>query len=218
MSWKCPDCDNEIENLCYEVSTSGYEYGTADLSDTKKIATCDIVTDTNYDDSGDTEWSGDVEYKCPECDNYIDPEDLIWEDEDDDEDEEEGEKLPPEPEETKFKIIPPLYDIIDDDNPKDSSNSTIICKECNYIFCCNGGKEDWNSGGESEFSECPKCGTSNTVKEYKELMLKDFFVLMNKPNDNKKIKSRSIKSLGKSNRKIRSKTSGHKRRSKKNIR
>ena len=201
MSWKCPDCDNEIENLCYEVSTSGYEYGTADLSDTKKIATCDIVTDTNYDDSGDTEWSGDVEYQCPECNDDIRPSNLIWINEDEDEEEEEIEQE----EEEKHKIISPINRIICDEQPKDTSYNTLICKACSHII--NLYTDSYNNGSD-EVVQCPTCGESNTTKEFRELLLTDFFNKKLKENDNKKPKPRSIKSVGKSKFKVYSKIFG----------
>lgn len=215
MSWKCPSCDEIIESLDYEVSTSSYEYGTASLSDEKYEDSSDIVTDHDYNDSGDTEWSGDAEYKCPECNDEISPTSLIWINDDDDEEEKEEEEKKEIEEETKHEIIKPSNYIICDDEPKDTSNSSVICKECNYVFCVNGGKSDWNEGGEELFHECPQCGTSNTLKEYKQLLLSNFFITKLKENDNKKLKPRSIKSMDKPKLKVHCKISRFRRISKK---
>ena len=205
--WKCPRCEVEIDHLEYSVDTSGREYGSADLSSDNQEDTSDIVVDHSYCDSGDSNWEGSCEYQCSECGEDVDPGDLIWINEEDDEDEEEDEEIviPQEPEETGFKIITPEYDIIKREEPKDSSNSTIICKECKRPFCC-----DEDSYGGERFSECPNCGTSNTVKEYKELLLKDFFILIKKPNETKNAKRRSVPTMGKSSRKVHSKTPRHK--------
>ena len=192
MPWKCPECKETIDEMYYEVSTTGYESGSCSLSKEKETERGDIIQDHDYGDSGNTEWDGDVIYKCQECDAEIDPTELIWTGDEDDEDEEEK---PLEPPETLHKIIIPKSHIICEDEPKDSSNSSLICKECRYVFCVSGGKEDWNGGNQESFHECPKCGTSNTLKEYKELLAKNFFAIKTKQNGRKKTKRRFIKSL-----------------------
>ena len=192
MPWKCPECEETIDEMYYEVSTTGYESGTSMLSKTKETTRGSIIDDYDYGDSGVTEWDGDPTYKCKECDAEIDPTELIWTG--DEEDEEEEEK-PIEPPETLHKIIIPKLHIICNDKPKDSSNSSLICKECRHVFCVNGGKEDWGGRNQDGFHECPICGTSNTLKEYKELLAKNFFAIKTKQNGRKKTKRRFIKSL-----------------------
>ena len=166
--WKCPECKHEIKELQYQVSTQSSEYGTASLSEKFEITNYKIIYDHNNDDQGDTEWDGSPEYTCPECENEVDPTELIWVIEDEEENKPE---IPPEPEETLFKIICPKIQIIRKECPKDSSCSTLICKNCKHIFVCDTAN-DYDNGGTFE---CPKCYETNTVKEYKELLLKGFF-------------------------------------------
>lgn len=186
--WKCPQCNCAIETLNYNVGISSHEYGTASLTDEKPKRNTryyDIAVEHNSDDQGDSNWEGSPNYSCPECDEEIEIKDLIWI----------GKEKKPcekckkeikncncsEPEETKFKIILAKHIIIDDDKAKDSSSSTIICKKCKHIFVAFGGEKDWSekySYGNKETEEsceCPKCGTTNSIKEFQQLIKDNFF-------------------------------------------
>jgi hypothetical protein len=177
--WICPECDAEIEKLCYDVSTNSSEYGTAYLTDEKKESRRDIVTDHESEDGGDTEWSDDPNYRCPECDNDIDPVNLIWKNDDEDEDEDDDKPKPePEPEETLHKIIVPKKNIMKTDLPKSTEDSSIICKnkKCLHVFIINTSRGGYyNNTDEGETFDCPRCSTSNTLEEYKELLASGYF-------------------------------------------
>lgn len=167
--WKCPECEEEITSLNYWVSTNSSEYGDAELSDKKETNRRDIIIDHNYNDQGDTDWNDEPEYRCPECDELVEPTELIWVG--NDHEEEEKEKPEPEPEETLHKIITPKQNFIRKDLPKDSTNSTIICKQCKNIFIFDIGTDYTYE----EFCECPKCFTTNSPEEYKELLKNGYF-------------------------------------------
>ena len=70
--WKCPRCENEIENLDYSVQTR--EWGYVNLSEPEdENSQCDTE---NYE-SNDSEWTGDTSFSCPECSNDIELDELI---------------------------------------------------------------------------------------------------------------------------------------------
>jgi len=176
--WKCPECRHEIDRVQYNVSTSGSEYGTASLVENNPTNTRDRAEDFEQDDYGDTEWNDTPEYTCPECDNNINLEDLIWINEDDDEDEDDDKPKPePEPEETLHNIILPENNIVRTDLPRQADES-IICKnkKCKHIFVVEKAtRYGYGLRDDEETFECPKCATSNTLTEYKELLLKGYF-------------------------------------------
>lgn len=176
--WICPECDAEIEKLSYDVSTNSSEYGTAYLDDEKKERRRDIVVEHESEDGGDTEWSDDPNYRCPECDNDIDPEDLIWKDEDEDEEDDDKPKPEPEPEETLHKIIVPKKNIMKTDLPKTTEDS-IICKnkKCLHVFIIDTSSSGYNhhNDDDEETFDCPKCSTSNTLEEYRALLASGYF-------------------------------------------
>ena len=173
--WKCPECDEEIDNLKYDVDTNSSEYGTASLSDTKQTHRHDIIEDHESDDYGDSEWSGDANYRCPECDEDINPGDLIWVGDNEEDDEEKPKiKKEPELEETLHKIISPTKNIIKNDLPKTTEDS-IICKnpKCRHVFIINTGT--YHGNDDDEIFECPRCATSNTIGEYKQLLNNGYY-------------------------------------------
>jgi hypothetical protein len=173
--WKCPECEHTIEYLQYHVNTTSSEYGTADLSDTNQERE-DRITEFNSDDYGDNNWDGSPEYRCPECDSDVSLNELIWINEDDDEEEDKPEPEP-EPEETLHNIILPENNIIRTDIPKQADES-IICKnkKCKHIFVIEKAtRYGYGLRDDEETFECPKCATSNTLAEYKELLLKGYF-------------------------------------------
>lgn len=168
--WKCPECHNQIDELKYNVSTVSSEYGTATLSDEKTDDRHERIVDHNCDDSGDTDWDGRPEYECPECDSQILISELEWIDKE----EIKIEELPQEPEETKYNIIMPLRNIINTEESKDTSDSSIICKICFHVFVCEESCDYYHKKNEELF-ECPNCNHSNTFKEYRELLKSNFF-------------------------------------------
>lgn len=167
--WKCPHCEAKIDRLDYRVDTMGTEYGTADLTSRSNIEGSSRVTNHEYSDSGDTEWSGDVTYECSECNDELDLDDLIWVPE------EETKIVKPKPEEepieTTFNIIRPQNEIIKNEIAKDSRNSTLLCKECNYMFI----GDNQNNSFNSDILDCPKCGVQNSIREFKELLEQGHF-------------------------------------------
>ena len=170
--WICPECDEEINHLRYNVNTSGWEGGSADLNDTQSTNPHQIVVDYKCYDSGE-EWHGDPNYECPECDNQINLSDLIWKDKDKDEEPE----LINEPEELEHEIITPQNYIT---THRDLSNKTtdvsMICKQCFYVFAT----ENQNGYNSEEFHNCPDCGHLNSSTEFKKLLDNDYF-LTHKP-------------------------------------
>lgn len=217
--WKCPHCEEEIDSLSYSVATTSYEYGSASLAGCKREDYIsdpnhtwmhwEMITDHSSDDYGDTNWDGDCEYRCPECDNEIsDIDSLIWIGIS----EQIELKKEKEPEETLHKIIPPKNYIVKDEISKDATESSIICKHCFHIFV-HDIERRYREKDEKDFCECPKCGEQNSPQEFKELLAKGFFsnnAIKIKKNATKKTKHRSKWTLGKLRRKVLSKISGSK--------
>lgn len=189
MAWKCPNCETEIDHLQYNVNIQNSEYGDACLNDSRKTEEdkyYEIITEHEYQDSGDSEWDGSPEYRCPECDDNINPENLIWIGSE----EEEKKKIPKEPEETLHGIVKPDNYIIDENTgrstTRDAINNSLICKKCFHIIV-HDIDEPMYGKKEQEFVECPNCGTVNSPEEFKELLKKGKFNKIKK-HDRKKIK------------------------------
>lgn len=159
--YKCPNCDEKLDELRFTCSTSGWESGSAYLSDEKEENKSDIIQDHESADSG-TDDSDSYEYTCPECDSHLNPEDLIWIPNDDKDDEEDEKEI--EPEETLHKIIQPKNNILSEKIEKDTTKNAIICKnkKCKYMFVYDVNQYD----DKDSFYECPKCGTQNSIKQY----------------------------------------------------
>jgi len=169
MKWKCPHCNLEINYLDFEIPIAGTETGTVNFSiiTTKDENENDILDDYKYSETN-TDSDGDYTYFCPECNNEIRTNQLIWV-----EQEQEKQIIKKEEilEETQYNIITPKKNIIIP--PKEDNNQyIIICKNCKHPFAYQS-ITGWTS--EEEIFDCPKCGTSNTIKEYKELLEKNFF-------------------------------------------
>ena len=186
MAWKCPNCEEEIDSLRFEVNTSSSEYGTADLNDSKKKKDetyYEIVVNHDCEDNGDTEWDGSPEYRCPECDDYINPDNLIWIDTEEEKTKEK--KKLEEPEETLHNVIKPQNSIIQNEISKDITDSSIICKKCFHVFIHRIERGYFGTEDKQNFLECPHCGQTNSLEEFKELLEKGIF---NKHVITKKIK------------------------------
>lgn len=166
--WKCPSCENEIE--CLDYSTATREWGSCTLFSANNNG--EITTETKNFEQSNNEWSGDIEYFCPECQEEINLSNLLLvktEQKDKDEEKKEESK---ELEEEKFNIIEPKIKLqTEDKNHMDHCNSTIICKSCNYFFVSSTEKY----GDTKEFVDCPKCETPNNEDEYRKLIKDGFF-------------------------------------------
>jgi hypothetical protein len=170
-----------------------------------------VVVDHECDESN-SDWDGSRIYTCPECSDEISESELTWA-----EDEKDTEGLTPaeiplkdrEPEETLHNIIKPEKMIISGDIRGDGPiNSSIICKACSHIFVFETGRDYGKSyGNDDSFCECPICGTPNSETEFQTLLKNGYFdkKVIDKKHDatsKKSIKTRSIKSLGKSKRTV----------------
>jgi hypothetical protein len=62
---RCPNCEAEIDHLRYSMPT--FEYGTCNLDGEE------------YDSDG-TEDNGDTTYGCPECDDDLNPDEVVYTD------------------------------------------------------------------------------------------------------------------------------------------
>lgn len=186
--WKCPNCEANIEYLNYDVDTR--ESGTANL--TRREMIDGRIEEHNIDD---TEWNGSVEYQCPECENCINPDNLIWNT---------GETTAPnpvivkEPEEIP-PIVKPIQEIqINYRGQEDQSKSTMICKHCFHVFIYRAGKARGWVDEDGEYFDCPKCGLQNNKKEYLMLIETRYFnhiKTIKLKKHVKKITHRRIKSL-----------------------
>ena len=230
MSWKCPECKEEIGSLYYDVNTSGSEYGNAQLNDSPRPATpvepiprhlnyhhhYEIITDHDFSDNGDTNWEGDPSYRCPECDADINPNSLIWFDEDEEEEEEKIKEAILE--ETTHKIISPEEEIIMKDRPINTDSSMICCnKKCFHVFVA---EMKGDTHYEEFFIECPKCGEINSSTTYKQLLEAGYFNEIKHDKTRKSPRNRPFKVLDSAsyNHKVHSKVQRSKRRKKVNSR
>lgn len=159
MNWKCPNCENEIEYLEYRVTITGTEYGTIDLSSDTNDRLCEHSSE---DDSYNRD--GDYTYTCPNCDDELNPEDLIWISKEKVIEEIKKEIIEEKLEEEEFDIIKPKENIFTNKIPVKSDN--LICKKCFHAFVI----ESNYMGFSEDFFDCPKCGTPNTIDEYKKLI------------------------------------------------
>ena len=193
--WKCPSCENEIENLDYEVSAR--EWGYASLHDPN-----DENSEAEIDEheQSDSEWTDGVSYYCPECNEEVALSDLILVKTEQEKEKPKKEEL----EEEKFKIIKPEIEIQVQRGNTDQTDSTMICKHCYYVFVYSTGKY----GEAEEFTDCPNCGKQNNREEYKQLIKDRFFEQIKikklKKKHGKKIKGRRLKLVGRTGQPIRS--------------
>ena len=162
--WKCPKCENEIDDLDFSVQTR--EWGNVSLLDPEnENSECDENGVSNYETS-DSEWTGDVCFSCPECSEEIELGELIPVMNDNNEEEKQEEK---KLEEEKFNIIAPQKNLqTNRNNNTDQIESIMICKHCLHVFVYS--DEKYGNGDEDMFFDCPSCGLQNSKKEYKELI------------------------------------------------
>lgn len=176
MKWKCPHCEEEIEELYYSVNTVGTEYGTAYLNnkpkptitENERPAYYQEIADYERDDDNTSEWDGSPEYRCRECDEDIELDELIPIITK--EDTKTEEKLE-EPEETLHNIIKPKNLISTNQVSRDASQYSLTCKKCLYLFIH--GIEPYSHNETEDLVECPLCGQLNSLKAFKETLNKD---------------------------------------------
>lgn len=144
----CPDCHAEIDHLKYsaDYTAYGHEYGTCSTDG----------SDWDQDDREESETcnDGDCTYSCPECNNDIDPDDVLDEDPDDDcGDEEEIEGSTPNTELTDggTNIVRPGGRASSEVQPLTKYQECPKCKTLNFldgdssIFCSNCNEEIINN-------------------------------------------------------------------------
>lgn len=73
--FKCSSCEAISEDLKYSVSTSSTEFGTASPLITEE-GELENYFETNSDDWGDTDWDGDPEYQCEDCEDTYSKEEV----------------------------------------------------------------------------------------------------------------------------------------------
>lgn len=66
----CPSCEEISQELYYEVNTTGWESGCAS-ADVNENGELRDWFDTEWGNSGDTDWDGEPMYKCTECDHEM---------------------------------------------------------------------------------------------------------------------------------------------------
>jgi len=190
--WKCPECDEEIVKLNYDINTQSWEAGYAHLidnptEDQKRGINRDIIDEYESREYGDSEQTGDNNFTCPECSACVSRSDLLWEEyeheeynKNENEELEEktemittskGFKVPKNFEETKHNIIRPETEITPSE-ALEINNSSMICKECSHLFVSS--VEKFKNMEKGEPSACPKCGTENIKDDYL-ILLKDGF-------------------------------------------
>ena len=193
--WKCPSCENEIETLDYEVPAR--EWGSAYLSEPDNE---NSEAEMNNHETSNSEWTDDVNYFCPECNEEVDLSDLILVKTEQEKEKPKKEEL----EEEKFNIIKPEIEIQVQRRSTDQTDSTMICKHCYYVFVYFTEKY----GKAEEFTDCPNCGKQNNRKEYKQMIKDRFFEQIKikklKKKHGKKIKGRRLKLVGRTGQPIRS--------------
>lgn len=138
MSYKCPNCEAEISHL--NVEQSGYQYGSYNIE----------TQDSDFSDS-EFDFDGDYYYKCPECNDEVDPNDLeeCNEDNEDEEDEENSSKMVIE---IKEPNIPNLFTKNDNECWK---RDIAVCKKCG---------QGYEFQDEEKEAECSKCGQALSKK------------------------------------------------------
>ena len=184
MSWRCPECEEEIDHLRYEIPIQGTEWGTVSLANNKEINRHDIIGDHECDDSN-SEWDGDDSYACPECDAGLLLKDLIWiGDEEDEEGADENEGIEENPK-AEVKILWKKFRETTYDDMEDKMIETShICPKCKYLFPKDIKEENYRfdeetiKQRENTIIECPKCRKTFTNKE--ETTKKDKLIRGNK--------------------------------------
>lgn len=177
MAWKCPNCDDCIDNLDYTVDTQGTEYGTAYIRvesrrETPENIEAPEISDYNSSQSNDGDWSGDVTYECPLCNFELSLSDLIWVSDEEILDEEPTNITKPttEPEECNHVLISPENSLRRNTFKPKKPDGTILCKACRHMYICDDGRYP-----QELYTTCPKCGEENSTVEFNELLKTGFF-------------------------------------------
>ena len=82
--WKCPECNDVIDYLTYSTDINGREWGSVNIIENGSTEEGTPIAHHGDDyDCSDTEngdWSGEMIYECPNCNNELDADQLIWTD------------------------------------------------------------------------------------------------------------------------------------------
>ena len=193
MPWKCPHCETEIERLNYNVEVVENEYGTAELADERPTIAPNstprgirnaMITDHDYDECSDSDWNGDPEYTCRECEHEIILTDLIWVEQTEESIREPiitTTTIPPtsdqkqdEMEETTHAIIKPAQPIQRNGSVLADLDCLILCKNCFHVLILNDNYQQVHQNSEY-FVDCPECGETTSNKEYIKLAEEGYY-------------------------------------------
>ncbi len=175
--WRCPECHNEISELKYNVRVGYTDYGSAELAERAtfnpegKIRVNQIIDQHSSNDSGDPEWDGDPMYSCPECDDEVLLEKLIWEPEEETV-KEKKEKADKEErfEEETHEIVRSNFEW---ESSQDQSDFAMKCRNISckkpFVFNPDGGTtlSAWDTK-KLIFVDCPHCGFKNDLQKNRE--------------------------------------------------
>ena len=186
--WKCPECKNEIKELSYDMQISGSEWGTVRLPMSNPIDYSIKASLEDYErDDQETDGDGEITYTCRECDEEINPNNLIWDNEELEEENllmEENPKAETKRLSERFERTTPTIDKL--------LEYGTICPKCQYFFP----KEKLSYLEEYDREEeCPKCSYCFTGKE------KEKFIKRNEKKGKNiikveiKIKKRNVKRI-----------------------
>lgn len=130
MPHYCPHCNNEIDHLKYEADYTewGHEFGTCALDG----------SDWTEDDreANDSE-NSESEYRCPDCEELLAPEDVLDEEPDDDDDEE------------------------NEDEDEDEDETTELTDGGNTVRPVDNNRVSATKQTLTKSQNCPECGTLN---------------------------------------------------------
>lgn len=160
----CPHCETRIEYLDYNVNINSTEYGTAyfNTENTENREERSFITDYDYNDQGDTEWNGRPEYQCPECNETIELNELIWQEEK--REKETEKKITIEENPLAIARMATNKILYTNENGDKISKNTTKCPKCKYLFK---GEEKIGYGetGLIENQTCPKCNKEYKIKK-----------------------------------------------------
>lgn len=168
----CNHCNEEIEDLYYNVPITETEVGTAFITNgtiDPNGSIRDMIYEHESSDSYDSDWSETPSYECPSCGESIDSmEDITITMEDVEVTEETKQPLPEDFEELNFQIISPQKSkIFTNESPKGIRNNIIICPDCNTILQDTEGNNSYMDYEHEGYMEC-KCGKVIDMKQYYE--------------------------------------------------
>lgn len=166
----CNACNQEIDDLYYNVRITETEVGTATI----KSGPIDLngsirhmIEDHESSETYDGDWNDTPNYECPHCNAVIDSmDDLTIKQVEIEEPEKKSKLLTEEFEELNFQIISPKEKkIFTNEIPKSIKNNTIICSNCNKIIQDTEESPYYSDMTHEGFIEC-NCGNVINMKQY----------------------------------------------------